>query len=256
MNRKIIFILLMLTIIFPVGLTAQSSVKGNSVNGATGIIVTPTARIGWEQSDFGLDFGYSFLYDGATMQHVPTATFSFLKKIELGSAFVIEDVNNWNLLFNGKFQFFSEGGSSMSMGFNIDLDRNGNQNMLFNMTPFIVVSYSGEFFTWPATTSVMFGWNMVESDFISSNFSFSMGFEMSLIPDVFQNYIYWITDFSNYSYASNSVINAGNRGAFNTGIRIAPVKHNSFKLVIDLVGTDLLDSSRGFMASATFGFGF
>ena len=142
------------------------------------------------------------------------------------------------------------------MGFNMDLANfGGGADFGFYMTPYIVVSFSGQFFTWPAATSMMFGWHMVENGAISSNFAFSMGFELALAPEVFRNYIYWISDFGNYSYASNSLIDAGNRGAFNTGIRIDPVKSNNFKFVVDLVGTDLLDAGRGLLVSATFGFG-
>ena len=254
MNKKVLVLSIIILSIFPMIMAAQSSVKGSTVNGSTGIVVSPTARIGWEYSDFGIDFGYSFLYNGQ-MDHVPAVTFSFLKKAEVGAAFNIHDNNDWNLLYHGKFQFFREGGSSVAMGLFGDLD-NRNSTLRSYLTPYLVASYSGQFFTWPAVTSMMFGWHMIEDGSLSSNFAFSMGFELALAPEVFRNYVFWISDFSNYSYSNNSLINAGSRGAFNTGIRIDPIKEGKFKLVIDLVGTDLLDSERGFMASATFGFGF
>jgi hypothetical protein len=254
MDRKIFAICIFVFSFFPVLLSAQSSVKGNTVGGTTGIIVTPTARIGWEYSDFGIDFGYSFLHNGQT-DHVPAVNFSFLRKAEVGLAADINDDSTWNLLFHGKFQFFREGGSSVAMGVEGDFADMGSNSELF-MTPYLVASYSGNFFTWPAVTSMMFGWNMLELGEITSNFSFSMGFELALAPQVFKNYIFWISDFSNYSYSSRSLISASHRGAFNTGIRIDPLKKGKFKLVLDLIGTDLLDSERGFMASATFGIGF
>lgn len=235
-------------------LSAQSAVKGNAINGATGIIVSPTARIGWEYSNVGLDFGYSFLYSGGQMEHVPAFTLSFLKKAEVGIAFNINNSNNWDLLYHGKFQFYRNGGSSVSMGLMGNLADVGNGSEVY-MTPYLVATYGGSFFTWPAVTSMMFGWHMLDNGQVTSSFAFSMGFELSLAPKVFKNYIYWISDFSNYSFASTSNI-ADSRGAFNTGIRIDPVKKGKFKLVFDIVGTDLLDQSRGFMASATFGMGF
>ncbi len=254
MRKKGLLIVLAIACLSPVLLTAQSSIKGSAVNGATGIIVSPTARIGWEYSDFGVDFGYSFLYSGG-MRHVPTVTFSLVKKVELGIAMDIHDDSLWNMLIHAKFQFYKEGGSSLAMGLITDLAETGGGRLGVFMTPYIVASFSGDFFTWPAVTSMMFGWHLLEDGVVTSNFAFSMGFEMALIPSVFREYIYLISDFSNYSYASNSLINAGGRGAFNIGIRIDPIKKGRFKLVFDVVGTDLLDAGRGFMASATFGFG-
>lgn len=259
MNRKAITVFIAVVLAFPVVVSAQSSVKGHSVNGATGIVLAPTARIGWEYSDFGLDFGYSFLYN-AGMDHVPAVNFSFLKKVEIGAAFNIHNSNEFNMLFHGKFQFYREGGSAIAMGLNgevsrVDNNSRGDEN--FYLTPFIVATYGGHFFSWPAVTSVMFGWHIFDGNGrITSNFAFSMGFELSLAPEVFKNYVFWISDFSNYSYSVSPAINAGNRGAFNTGIRIDPIRNGKVKLIFDIIGTDLLDESRGFMAAATVGFGF
>ncbi len=257
MNKKILFVFLALVCFAPAMLSAQTSVKGAAVNGATGVIVTPTARIGWEYADFGIDFGYSFLLNGGVIDHVPAVTFSFLRKAELGVAMDLHENSDWDLLFHGKFQFYREGGSSLAMGLSMDLVSQANQSELETyLTPYIVASFDGKFFGWPATTTMMFGWHMLEMGEFTSNFAFSMGFELALVPSVFKHYIYWISDFANYSYDMNSLIDAGNRGAFNTGIRIDPVKHNKFKFVLDIIGTDLLDSSRGFLAAATFGIGF
>lgn len=255
MNKKIIVFCVAFFSLFPILISAQSSVKGSTANGSTGIIVSPTARIGWEYSDFGVDFGYTFLHNDSRVDHIPSVNFSLFKKAEVGFASDINDDSTWNFLFHGKFQFFRDGGSSVAMGINGDLADVGDGSELF-LTPYLVASYSGNFFEWPAVTTVMFGWHMLESGDVTSNFAFSMGFELAFVPKVFKNYVFWISDFSNYSYSSNSLINADSRGAFNTGIRIDPVKDGKFKFVIDLVGTDLLDNSRGFMASATFGMGF
>ncbi|MBN2435356.1 MAG: hypothetical protein JXK07_08840 [Spirochaetes bacterium] len=253
MKKKLLLITIIFAVATPLAISAQSSVKGVSINGSTGVIVSPTARVGWEYSNLGIDFGYSFLY-GNGMGHVPTVTLSFAKKAELGAALNIRDNGRFDLLYHGKFQFYRNGGSAVAMGIKGDVaDLGGNGG--FYMTPYIVATYSGNFFTWPAVTSMMFGWNMIENGAISPSFAFSMGFELSLFPEVFKNYVYWISDFSNYSYASTSSI-AEDRGTFNTGIRIDPVKKGKFKLVFDFVGTDLLDSSRGFMASGAFGVGF
>lgn len=255
MNKKTLMLSMLVLISISVLLSAQSSVKGNAINGGTGIVMSPTARIGWEYSDLGIDFGYSFLYNDGRANHIPAVNLSFLKKAEVGFAIDLDDNSeSWDLLFHGKFQFFRDGGSSVAIGFNGDFANMGNGSQVY-LTPYLVASYSGNFFQWPAATSMMFGWHMLENGEMTSNFAFSMGFELALAPKVFKNYVFWISDFSNYSYSSTSYI-ANSRGAFNTGIRIDPVKKGKFKFVLDLIGTDLLDASRGFMASATFGMGF
>lgn len=255
MNKKTLILFMVALASFSFVLTAQSSVKGNAINGGTGIIVSPTARIGWEYSDMGIDFGYSFMYNDGLVNHVPAVNLSFLRKAEVGIAIDLDDNDTyWDLLFHGKFQFFRDGGSSVAMGLDGDFANRNNDSGVY-LTPYLVASYSGNFFEWPAVTSMMFGWHMLEYGEMTSNFAFSMGFELALAPKVFKNYVFWISDFSNYSYSSTSFI-ANSRGAFNTGIRIDPVKKGKFKFVLDLVGTDLLDASRGFMASATFGMGF
>ena len=84
-----------------------------------------------------------------------------------------------------------------------------------------------------------------------------MGFSLSLLPDTLRNFLYWVTDFSNFSYAMHGArVSAEIRGAFNTGLRIHPINDGPFNLVIDLIGTDLLDQGRGLSATLSGGWAF
>lgn len=254
MVKKSLFVVLcFLFVVF--GLSGQSVVKSSSINGTTGIISTPTARIGWEYSNFGVDVAYAYLFSGGTHSHVPSINISFLKKAEIGVAVDITPVGGsavTDILVNGKFQFYREGNSAFAVGGSYQaINSSGNAFNHYGQI-YLALSYSGNFFTWPANTSIAIG-----KTFSSNwdwNIDYSMGFELTLFPEVFKNYVHWISDFGNFSYSAAPVgVNAASRGVFNTGIRIDPIKEGNFKLNFDIVGTDLLDSNRGIMAGICFG---
>jgi hypothetical protein len=259
MIKKTAFLLVVSILAIGV-LSAQSSVKGASVNGLTGLMTTPTARIGWEKSDIGLDLGYSYLGNGGDTTHIPRMTLSLFTKAEVAAAVALGDNDDMELMLAGKFQFYRSGGSSMAGGVDFSSYDYNTQVENTNTTllrPYIVATYGGDFFDAPAVTSMAFGWDLDRGNgFEFENFNYSMGFEMSLFPKTFKNFIFLMSDFSNYGFSGGmgriTTLSTG-RGVFNTGLRIDPVKDSQYKFVIDLVGTDLLDANRGFMIDATFG---
>lgn len=238
--------------------TSAGTAKGLCTNGLTGIITTPSARIAWESADIGLDVHYTFMQTPAT--HVPSATISFFKMAEVAIASEISNSEWTNLFINGKFQVYKSGGAALAVGANTEFYFPGGEtsNAMNSASAFFIATYSGSFFNMPAVTSMLLGWQFLELDRYASNFNFSMGFEMTLLPSTFKNYVFWITDFGNYSYvlAPASGINAGSRGCFNTGLRFDILKKGNMKLQIDVVGTDLLDEDRGILGSLVFGIGF
>ena len=75
------------------GLKAQSSLKGMSLNGSTGLYSIPSARISWERTtDLGLDLGYqTIVADGdwyAT--HIAKIGVSLFKWVEVSVAFDLQ----------------------------------------------------------------------------------------------------------------------------------------------------------------------
>ncbi|MDC7222728.1 MAG: hypothetical protein PQJ60_03240 [Spirochaetales bacterium] len=260
MIKRSLTVCFVFTVLF--SLSAQSSVKGHAVNGLTGLMTTPTARIGWEKSDIGIDLGYAYLGDGSDSTSVPRVTLSLFRKAEIAGAVAIGDTDDMEIMLAGKFQFYRSGGSSMAGGLDFssyDSNTNVSNENSTLLRPYIVATYSGDFFDAPAVTSMTFGWDLDDGDedgLDFNNFNYSMGFEMSLFPETFKNFIYWMSDFANYSFSGSSGGATGlnlSRGIFNTGIRIDPLKDSKFKFIIDVVGTDLLDSNRGFMIDASFG---
>jgi len=239
------------------GVSAQSSVKGMNVNGMTGVIITPTARIGWEKSDFGLDLSYTMAYKNDAA-HIPAVTVSLFRKAEVAFAFDMEGNDLTNLLFGGKYQLYKEGNTALALGGDFEYQTHDvAENNRASSDVYIVATYSGDFFKMPAVTTMLFGWQFMEAGDFSTDLNYSMGFELGLFPETFKNYVYWISDFSNYSYAIYSDKVNPARGIFNTGLRIDPIKNSKYKFVINMLGTDLLDDgSRGFMINATFGMGF
>jgi hypothetical protein len=121
---------------------------------------------------------------------------------------------------------------------------------------YVAVTYAGEFFSWPAETTVVLGKTFIEDD-KSSDIDFGMGFDLILLPKVFQNYVHWITDFANFSYSASPVgADYRSRGVLNTGIRIdlASIPALSkFKFALDITLTDALDDNRSFALGAVFG---
>jgi hypothetical protein len=121
---------------------------------------------------------------------------------------------------------------------------------------YVAVTYAGEFFSWPAETTVVLGKTFIEKD-KNSDIDFGMGFDLILLPKIFQNYVHWITDFANFSYSASPVgANSIFRGVLNTGIRIdlASIPALSkFKFAVDLTLTDALDDNRSFAVGGVFG---
>ncbi|MBF9015687.1 MULTISPECIES: hypothetical protein [unclassified Oceanispirochaeta] len=256
-------VLIVLTLLVSTSLFAESSVGGTNARGLTGLIVTPSAHLGWDDSDFGLDFTYSLLTGNGTA-HIPAVTISLFKKAEIALAYDFEEFDDntgyGNILVGGKFQLYKEKGTALALGGNFESVtgpryENIDSELRNSSDVYIVATYSGDFFDLPAVTSMMFGWQILAAGDVTSSFNYSMGFELGLFPDKLKNFVYWINDFSNYSYAVYQDKISENRGIFNTGLRIDPLKDNNLKLIINLIGTDLLDEgSRGFMVNTTFGF--
>jgi hypothetical protein len=251
--NKVIIVLLL----FTASQGFAQSAKGMSLNGATGLIAIPSARIGWEKSaEFGIDGGYHAVMDDPDTTHISKVSVSMLKFLEVAAAYDSQtDSDNADLLFNLKAQLPVKSASAVAVGMNY-------QNLKFNNREetvtqvYLATTYPGNFFKMPAETTVTVGKTFGDIA-VDDNIDFGMGFDLLLFPDVFKNYIHWINDFSNFSYSLDPYgADAGDRGAFNTGIRIdmsnIPAL-SKFKFVIDAVVTDALDANRAFAIGGTFG---
>jgi hypothetical protein len=278
--KKILLLIVLLcaaVLVFGQQSLDQQTTKGMSLSGVTGLIATPSAEIGWERShDIGLDFGYHAVFFDDGMTHIPKAALSLFKKGEIAVAYdsvgsdrytprPFHDTDPQIFLFSGKFQFYKESVSALAAGGSFQYVDDFRDKEWVAGQVYVVATYSGTFFGMPAATSMTIGKSFSNKHddhrlVAFSDVDFSMGFELTLLPDVFKNHVQWINDFSNYSY---SVLPAGSfterRGSYNTGLRIDPIKNNQFKFVIDAIAADIFDSGnddgRSFILGLTFGMG-
>ncbi|MDC7238758.1 MAG: hypothetical protein PQJ50_00220 [Spirochaetales bacterium] len=263
--KKVKILALVLMVVMGTAVYAQSSPGGKNARGITGLIVTPSALLGWENADFGVDVSYSMI-NRNEMSHIPAVTISILRKAEIAFAYDIEDTDDnsgfSNVLIGGKFQLYKEGGTALALGGNFETITGPASDGMDDKNSgdiYLVATYAGDFFDMPAVTSMMIGWQIATpyQEGVTSDFNYSMGFELGLFPQTFKNYVYWINDFSNYSYAIASNRIGTDRGIFNTGVRVDVLKNSDMKLILNVIGTDLLDDGgRGFMVNATFGLSF
>ncbi|TVR92939.1 MAG: hypothetical protein EA428_02980 [Spirochaetaceae bacterium] len=236
---------------------AAQSLKGMSLNGATGLMSIPSGRIGWEHSaDLGFDLGYHAIFDDGDTAHIPKASLSLFKLAEVSFAY---DTNtgddNEDILIGGKIQL-PTGRTAVAVGGNVHA-RQRNDNSRNSQQVYLAATYPGSFFGMPAETTMVVGKTFGDDGPGEEAIDFGMGFDLQLFPDVFQGYVHWINDFGNFSYSLDAVgANARDRGVFNTGIRIdiaANPALSRYKFVIDAMLTDALDENRAFALGLAFG---
>jgi hypothetical protein len=255
MKKQIILGAVLLTLC---SLLSAGSLKGMSLNGSTGLISIPSGRIGWEKStDFGFDVGYHTIMDDDEYIHIPKASISLFKLFEAGFAYDSQDdTDNADMIIHGKIQLPIKGNSAVAIGGNAQLLKQNDEDS--NITQiYLAATYPGEFFNMPAETTAVIG-KRFGDDAPDDAIDFGMGFDLALFPEIFQGYIHWINDFSNFSYQSQAYYgaNADSRGVFNTGIRIdfASIPELSkYKFAVDAVVTDALDENRAFCLGIAFG---
>lgn len=259
-SLKKIAVLLILTTVFVSALSAQS-LKGMGFNGATGLYNVPSGRIGWDRStDFAMDLGYhGIIKDG--MSNIPKFNLSLFKLVELSAALDIQNPRHYDSSYTDgvlgvKFQLPIEA-SAIAFGANIqfiDEKKWGDDNTAGQL--YAAITYPGTFFNMPAETSMMIGYTFMEGSHHSS-IDFGMGFDLVLLPNIFQNFIHWVTDFSNFSYSvSPWGVNAASRGSLNTGLRVDLSRISAlsnFKFTVDITAADILDDSRSFAFGVVFG---
>lgn len=254
--KRTLMIVLSLCILSTAVVSAQS-LKGMSLNGATGLISIPSGRIGWERSsDFGFDLGYHAIIDDNVTSHIPKASVSLFRTLEASFAYDTQDKSeNSDMIIGGKIQLPVKRASSIAIGGNVQMLKT-NDNETNSQQIYLAATYPGDFFNMPAETTVVIGKSFgaaAPNDAID----FGMGFDLLLFPKTFQGYVHWINDFANFSYSQQAIgANAASRGVFNSGIRIDLGASNAFsgyKFVIDAIITDALDGNRAFALGLAFG---
>lgn len=237
-----------------------SSLKGMTLNGSTGLYTVPSGRIGWERSaDIGFDFGTS--YNFFSENPIIKTGVSLFHWVEFTGAVDLQpkndDKSNTDGMLGVKLQFPTEK-TAIAVGGNIQfLTRLGDYRTAGQM--YVAVTYGGEFFTWPAETTLALGYTFREDDgnIDKDNIDFGMGIDLLLIPEVFGNFVHWVADFSNFAYSDQPLgENAWYRGCLNTGIRVdiaAIPALSKFKFAFDFMMLDILDTDRSIALGFMFG---
>jgi hypothetical protein len=256
MKKFCLFVQLCAVLFFVTPILNAQTLKGMSLNGSTGLVSIPTARVSWDASYLGLDLGYHTIIK-KDIAHIPAIGISFLKMVEISGAFDIQPGSNESgFILGGKIQFPIEN-TALALGGNFQLLNMWNSS-LDRMAGqiYLAVTYSGHFFNWPAETTVVLGKTFIKNH-PDTNIDFGMGFDMILFPSVLKNYVHWIMDFANFSYSAEPTsADHRVRGVLNTGFRIdlsaVPV-FSKINFVVDVLMTDAFDSNRAFSIGLVLG---
>ncbi|MDR0877602.1 MAG: hypothetical protein LBN21_06080 [Treponema sp.] len=288
---KVFFGICIAVLFIPSAAAQTGSLTGQSLNGAAGLYSIPLGRIGWGRtSDLGIDIGYHAVINDYGGASIPAVTASLFKWVEISIAFDIQPDFDRLVWYNNDWENIKN--DDMLLGFKVALPTNisdssnpavaigGNVQLInfadddydnyFNIdyTAFQIygaATYAGSFFKMPAETTIVLGKTFYAGIDNNSDIDFGMGFDLVLLPDVFQNYIHWIIDFANFDYSDNSWPNSvyaksgapWYRGILNTGLRIDLANIpalNKFKFIIDVEFKDLFDEgNRAFAIGLVFG---
>lgn len=252
--KKILILLIAFTVTSSGFIFGVAPMRSMTLGGATGLIVTPTARTGWETGDFGFNTGYHYVSD-RNGTHLPKLGFYLFDKWELGGTFDTQEENSSDVLFHTKFRFYpwsksSGGGSSLAIGANYQSIEPWDNDAF---QTYMAVTYGGSMFGMASETSFAVGKTFVTQGNQNSNIDFGMGFSVAFFPRIFKNYVNWVTDFGNFGYSADAYGAEAGRGVFNTGFRIAPINRGNIHLKLDVLMLDLLDDNRSFGGGIVFG---
>jgi len=269
---KKVFILLSALVIvlaaaFP--LAAQESLNAMSLNGATGIYVVPTARIGFPDTNMGLNFGYHTNYTklaGSSIKqnHLLQANFSFLKIAEVSGTFDVQPdpplhKNPNDLILGAKVQL-PFGSVPIALGANYQNHNLGAESYqrFWAFQFYGAITYKAELFGWPADTTMVVGHTLLK-DSSHSNIDFGMGFDLIIFPKQLGSFLHFLIDFANFSYSADPWgADAWGRGVLNTGLRLDLSKIpalNKFTFAVDAFLADAFDSSNFYGSGRSFGAG-
>lgn len=253
---------------------AASASSGQTLGGPTGLIIVPTADVGWDNSRFGLDIGYHYVNDENGYTHIPKATFSLFGRGEIG---VAGDFQDWDrprgdkhendFLVHGKFKFYGTNSIALAVGGGVQFIDSGSdrRDEATIGRVYLAATHAGSILGMPAKTTLTLGKSFGDSsnkDYKGytrgGNIDFGVGFDIDFIPRYLRGYLHWLIDFANYSYSVDPMgADALTRGSINTGFRVLPLKNSShLKWNIDIILNDALDHSRNYAIGTTFGVAF
>lgn len=261
--------MLLLAFIAVPGIRAQNSTSAAQVasfnamtlNGSAGLFTIPSGRIGWnDKTDVGLDLSLS--YNFIKKDPIAKLGLSLFRWVELTVASDFQPyiekhndnrLNNTDTILGFKVQFPTKR-TEIAFGGNIQFINHDSYRTAGQL--YMSATYPGTFFGMAAETSLALGYTFRDNP--NSNIDFGMGFDLDLLPDIFQHIIHWVTDFSNFSYSDEPLgAEPFYRGSLNTGLRVnfATIPALSeLNFSVDLIASDIFDDGdRSFIMGFVFG---
>ena len=268
--KKLFILFFSFAVILPLA-AQRKNLDAMSLNGATGIYVVPTARVGFSDAPMGFNAGYHTnffkpLDSEMNFNHLLQFNISFFRMFELSGTFDIQPEipeNNGNDILTGvKFQL-PVGSVPIAFGGNVQYRALGKENVKhWAFQVYGAVTYQADIFGWPVETTLVVGHTFLEESG-DSNIDFGMGFDLIILPKYLGNFLHFLIDFANFSYSADPWgADAWGRGVFNTGFRVDLGQIRVFKkftFAIDVFLADAFDSGdstgsgRSFGAGITFG---
>jgi hypothetical protein len=253
--KKLLLALFAAGILVP--LTAQESAfTAMTFNGATGIYVVPSARIGFADANVGFNVGYHTnifkpRHSSTDLNHLIQTNLSFLKMFEVSGTFDIQpsdykgsDPNDVIAGFKFQLPFTA---IPVALGGNFQYRNIGRSGDHWAAQTYAAVTYPAEIFSWPSETTMTVGHTFIQGD-NNSDIDFGMGFDLVIFPNQLRSLLHALIDYSNYSYNVDPWgVDARNRGVLNTGVRVdfsqIPAL-NKFTLALDIFVADAFDSNK------------
>ena len=262
-NFRFLFLAFFITVLGISFIGAQSTttnnIRGMSFNGTTGLFTVPTGQIAWGQNtDVGLDLGYHAIIHKGDATNLPAANVSLFKLVEFSAAYDVQpkDYSPGNDFIGGAKVQLPITKTNIAIGGNFQALNVGKTGDYSAGQLYVAVTYPGQFFSWPAETTMVVGKTFCKyaEDW---DIDFGMGFDLVILPTYLNNFVHWVTDFSNFSYSWEAFgANATYRGDLNTGLRIDLAQIpalSKFKFQVDVLMTDAFDNDRSFSVGAVFG---
>ena len=227
-------------------LVADQGIHGTTVSGSAGHIVTPSADLFWDDSEFSVSSGYTMVVTRNRIAHVPYVNFALFRQLEVTTALdVCEDA--FDLLVGGKWQFLDTGSTRLAFGLlgqALDIG-NGTD---WAAQAYLTSTFQSTLFDQSALTTVLIGYTFKED--MKFDIDFSVGFDSLLFPSVFKEYVSFVFDVGNVSYSQNASGTSPDRGIVNAGLRLNPIGFGDLiRVSADIAGLDLLDGDdRSFAA--------
>lgn len=247
MNRRTVIVTVIILIcgVFSVFgnismVAGEQGIHGTTISGTTGHIVTPSADLFWDDSEFALSTGYTMIATKGKLAHVPYVNFALFRNFETTIALDTFE-GTFDVLTGAKWRFLDTGNTMIAVGLlgqSLDI---GNETE-WAAQAYLTSTFKSSFFDQSALTTVLIGYTFQKD--MKFDIDFSVGFDTLLFPSVLKEYVSLVFDVGNVSYSNDASGTDPDRGIINAGLRLNPIGlGEQLRISADIAGLDLLDGA-------------